>query len=130
MDDKRSLTELVSSRLDNFSRLIREELLLAKNELAETIGRAKNDVVSLSIGALILVLAAFALLASAIFGLSLFIPAWAAALSIGALLGIIGFLLIRSSLKDFSKLELAPKRSLTSLRNDVHFVKEAVSHDR
>ena len=130
MDDKRSLTELVSSRLDNFSRLIREELLLAKNELAETIGRAKNDVVSLSIGALILVLAAFALLASAILGLSLFIPAWAAALSIGALLGIIGFLLIRSSLKDFSKLELAPKRSLTSLRNDVHFVKEAVSHDR
>ncbi|MCA9838743.1 MAG: phage holin family protein [Trueperaceae bacterium] len=130
MDDKRSLTELVSSLLDNFSRLIREELLLAKNELAETIGRAKNDVVSLSIGALILVLAAFALLASAILGLSLFIPAWAAALSIGALLGIIGFLLIRSSLKDFSKLELAPKRSLTSLRNDVHFVKEAVSHDR
>ena len=52
---------------------------------------------------------------------------WLAALIVGGVVAVIGFLLVRKGQNDLSATRLAPERTAASIRKDVNMVKEQVS---
>ena len=52
---------------------------------------------------------------------------WLAALIVGGVVAVIGFVLVRKGQSDLAATRLAPERSAASLRKDVDLVREQVS---
>jgi type II secretory pathway component PulF len=71
--------------------------------------------------------ALLAVITAVIIGLSSFIPAWAAALIVGAIIGIIAFLLISSALAALKNMNLTPRETVETIKEDAQWLKNQVS---
>ncbi|MCC5578743.1 MULTISPECIES: phage holin family protein [Microtetraspora] len=120
-----STGELVRQMSEQMSRLVRDELRLAKIELTEK-GRHAGIGAGLFGGAgVIALLGGGALVATAILALALVIPAWAAALAVGggllflaAVLGVVGKQQVSAATPP------TPRRTMRSVRSDIGVVRE------
>jgi len=56
-----------------------------------------------------------------------FIPAWASALIVGAVVGIVAYLLISSALTALKKTDLTPRETVETLKEDAQWLKNQVS---
>lgn len=124
---EQTTAELVRQASEQISRLVREELQLAKAEMAYKGRHAGFGLGMFGGAAVTLHYAMFALLVAAGLGLANVIPGWAAALVVGAgLLVIAGIqaLVGRGQLKRSTP--IAPKRSIDGVRDDIDSVKTAV----
>jgi uncharacterized membrane protein len=121
-----SLGKLFSDLTEKTSLLMRQEVALAKKELGETVSQALSDVISLAVGAALAYIGLLALVAAAILGLALVLPAWASALIVGAIIVLIGGVLLLRGLNNLKKLDLMPRRTVDTLKEDVQAVKESV----
>lgn len=81
-----STTELVRTAAEQISRLVRDELTLARAEIAEKAKKAGTGAGLLGGGGVIALYGLAALLAAAILGLAVAMPAWLAALIVAVLL--------------------------------------------
>lgn len=133
--DLPSIKELVTDLRDDTVRLVKGEIALAKAEMGE---KAKSLGVGagLLVGALVLVLFGFGtLLAAAVLGLSLVLPAWLAALIVGGALILVAVVLALIGVAKLKKgAKPVPERSLEALgigrdRSDDSRV-DARAHDR
>lgn len=122
--DEHSVGELVGQATEQVSRLIRQEMALAKVELAEKGRRAGRG------GGMLGAAGAFAyagLLATAFTGgaaLSLVLPVWAAALIITAVLFVIAAVLAALGREQLKKATpAAPEQTLGSVKADVEEIK-------
>jgi Putative Actinobacterial Holin-X, holin superfamily III len=52
---------------------------------------------------------------------------WLAALIVGGVVAIVGFLMVRKGQKDLSGTRLAPERTTANVRKDINLVREQVS---
>ncbi|HEX2150567.1 MAG TPA: phage holin family protein [Stellaceae bacterium] len=121
---ERSLTTLLSDVAGETVELVRQELALFKAELQEKLSKAGIGAALVGAGALIAYSGWLFLLLAAVYALALVVPAWAAALIVGALvLGIGGVLALigKSRLRADA---LTPERSMRSLREDQAWIKE------
>lgn len=98
----RTVRTLITDLTEQFSRLARAEIALAKRELAQHAKKAGIGAGVLAAAALLGFLGACALLAAVILAIALVLPAWAAALIVGgalvftaAVLGGVGAVLLR-----------------------------------
>jgi MFS family permease len=119
-----SIAELVQQLSEQTSRLARQEVELAKAELAEK-GKRAGIGVGMFGGAGVFVFYAFgALTAAAILGLAKAVAAWAAALIVAAVLGAVAGLL---ALQGKNKVEQAtppvPEQAAESVKEDVEWTK-------
>ena len=121
-----SLGKLFSDLTEKTSLLMRQEVALAKKELSETVSRALGDVIMLAVGAALAYIGLLALIAAAILGLALVLPAWASALIVGAVIIVIGGVLVLQGLNNLKKLDLVPRRTVDTLKEDVQAVKESM----
>jgi membrane protein implicated in regulation of membrane protease activity len=116
----RRLTELVP-------RLVREELALAKTELAQKGKRAGVGAGLGGGGALLAFFGAALLVAAAVLGLAEALPAWAAALIVAAvLLAVAGVLALAARSQVRRAVPPVPEQALQSTREDVRTVTESV----
>ncbi|GIH99318.1 phage holin family protein [Planobispora takensis] len=120
-----STAELVRQVSEGVSRLVRDELRLAKIELAEK-GRHAGRGAGLFGGAGVVALfGAGAMVAAVILLLALVMPAWAAAAVVGAVLlataAVLGLMGKRQVQEAGSP---APERTIRSVKNDIDAVKE------
>jgi MFS family permease len=122
--EDRSLIELLSLLSEDARVLIRREAELAKLELREK-GRAAASGVALFAGAAIVgLLAAGALTACAVLAIALVLPAWAAALIVAVVAGLVGALLARQGRDRLrSAMPLVPERAIGSVREDIEWAK-------
>ncbi|GIH92713.1 phage holin family protein [Planobispora siamensis] len=123
--DSLSTAELVRQVSEGVSRLVRDELRLAKIELAEK-GRHAGRGAGLFGGAGVVALfGAGAMVAAVILLLALVMPAWAAAAVVGAVLlataAVLGLMGKRQVQEVGSP---APERTIRSVKNDIDAVKE------
>lgn len=125
--EERSLGELFSELANETSMLVRQEVSLAKTELTQKAVSVGTNVGFLVAGGLVGYAALLAILAAAIIGLSYFIPAWAAALIVGAIVGIVAFVLISSALAALKKTNLTPTQSVESIKEDAEWLKNQVT---
>ena len=123
----RSTADLVKLAAEQISRLVRDELKLAQNELAEKGKRAGVGVGMFGAAGVLALYGVAALLAAAIIGLAAALPAWLAALLVGVVLLAVGGVLAlvgRGQVK--RAVPPAPTEAVRSVKADVNTITDAV----
>jgi uncharacterized membrane protein YqjE len=118
VESNQSISALWHQLTAQLSTLLRQELTLARTELFESLTRLLSSVGAVVVGVAFLYVALLSLLVAAIFGLALLMPIWAAALGIGVVTAVIGFVLLQRGRKLLKTSHLAPSHSPESLRKD------------
>jgi hypothetical protein len=121
---ERSLATLLSDVAGETVELVRQELALFKAELQEKLSTAGIGAALVGAGALIAYSGWLFLLLAAVYALALVVPAWAAALIVGALVLGIGGVLALIGKSRMRADALRPERSMRSLREDQAWIKE------
>jgi uncharacterized membrane protein YqjE len=127
----RSLSDIAKDLTGDLSELVRSEITLAKTELQENIGRLGTGA-GLFGGAGVVGLFAFEfVLLALLFGLvSLGLQAWAAALIVAVVLGIIAAVLAMRGKKTVAGASVAPARAIAHLKTDAQAIKAEVDRAR
>ncbi|GAB5468478.1 MAG: phage holin family protein [Rhodospirillales bacterium] len=125
--DNKSAVGLIGDLLTQVSQLFRKELQLFRAEVGE-----KVDQVAVALGllvaGLIFVVAAINVLAAALVAAAaaVGVPGGWAALVVGLVITIAGYLLIQQGLTKLKAARLAPERTLQSLKKDATVLEETV----
>jgi Flp pilus assembly protein TadB len=127
----RSLGELLSQLSEQTTRLVHQELDLAKAELTQK-GRQAGQGAGMFGGAGALGLAALgALTACFILALSELVPAWLAALIVAVVYGIVAFVLVRQGQARIKRATPpVPTQTIETVKEDVEWAKTQVRSDR
>jgi len=125
--EENSLGDLFSELAGETSMLVRQEVELAKVEFTQKATEVGKNVGFLVVGGAIGYSALLAVVAALIIGLSYFIPAWIAALLVGAAVGAAAYFLISAALAALKKTDLAPRQTLETLKEDAQWLKNQVS---
>ncbi|MEY9990434.1 hypothetical protein ABIE67_002466 [Streptomyces sp. V4I8] len=123
-DEQRSVSELVGQAGEQLTRLVRQEVALAKEELAEKGRRAGRGGGLLGAAGAVAYAGVLFLAAAATAALSLTLPVWAAALIVtGALFALAGLLAATGRAQLRRAAPPAPQEALGSVRADVEEMK-------
>jgi len=126
-NDERSLGDLFSELAAETGTLVRQEVALAQVEITGKATRVGKQVGYLAVGGAIGYAAMLAIMAGIIIGLSNFIPAWVAALLVGAVVGATSFFLISSAIERLKETNLKPEESVESIKEDAQWLKNQLS---
>ncbi len=125
--EAQSTAELVRQMSEQVSRLIRDELRLARIELAEKGRRAGIGAGLFGAAGMLALLAAGSFVAAAILLLALVTPAWLAAVIVGAaLLAVAGLVGLIGKRRVAEAAPPIPDMAIESVRTDVDMLKERV----
>ncbi len=128
---ERSTAELVQLATEQASRLVREELQLARAELS---GKGRNAGIGIGLfggAAVFLVYGAGALVAAAILGLAQLLDGWLAALAVGgALVALAGLMVLVGQDRVKRAVPPVPEGAVRGIRADIDAVTAAVRESR
>ena len=124
--DARGLGALIADLVRDSTTLVRQEIDLAKAEMAEKIGQVGRGGAMLAAGGLAAFAGLLFLLLAAVHGLSTVVDPWLAALIVGAATAAIGVVLLTIGRSRLSADGLAPRRTLATLREDRSWAKARV----
>ena len=119
----RSISSVLHDIIGNIQDIVRSEMRLAKTEITEELAKSRSASVLLAIGAVLLMFCALFVLLAAVYALSLVIPAWAAALIVGASVGAIAALCVSVGINRFKTIRAAPKTA-ASMKENVEWAKQ------
>lgn len=122
-----SLGELFTGLSDDMGDLVRQEIHLAKVETKETISNATQGVVMIGAGGMIAYAGLIVLLFAVAAGLSLVMQLWVAHVIVGAIVIIVGALVLMSGRNALKNLSLMPEKTVETIKNDARWAKEQVS---
>ncbi len=124
--EDRSIGELFGQLSQDMTLLFRQEVNLARAELSDKISQVTSNLVSVIAGGFVAYVGALALVAALILGLHEVaeISPWVSALMVGALFAIAGYAMLSRGLKELKRVDLAPRRTVESLKDDVQWAKE------
>ncbi|MGJ7460782.1 phage holin family protein [Halomonas sp. MA07-2] len=120
-----SIADLIRNLATDLSTLLGKEIELAKSEVGESVSEAKTAVGAIATGAAIAMAGLVVLLMSAVYGLSNVLEPWLAALIVGAVALLVGFLMVGSAKKKISANSIVPERTLESTKKDKETLKRA-----
>ncbi|MCD7437841.1 phage holin family protein [Streptomyces lincolnensis] len=124
-DEHHSVGELVGQASEQLSRLVRQEVALAKEELAEKGRRAGRGGGLIGAAGAVAYAGFLALAATAAAALSLTLPVWAAALIVtGVLFALAGLLAVTGRAQLRRATPPTPEEALGSVRADVEEIRE------
>lgn len=120
-----SITDLIRNLATDLSALLGKEIQLAKAEVGESVSDVQKAVGAIATGAVVAVAGLVVLLFSAVYGLSNLVEPWLAALIVGALALIVGYMMVSSAKKKMSAESLVPDRTLDATQKDQETLKRA-----
>ncbi|WP_434650643.1 phage holin family protein [Pseudomonas sp. D1-2] len=120
MDLLRQLTHEVPS-------LFTKELALAKAEFQASLNTLKAGIAGVAGGAMVLMAGFIILLMAVVYGLSTMMAPWLAALIVGVVVMIIGFVMVQSGKKQFEPSHFKPDRTLDALNKDQEALRRKAS---
>jgi hypothetical protein len=125
--DERSLGQLFGDLTRQLSTLVRQEIDLARTEVTTKAGAASRDAAMIGIGGALAYAGLLALLAAVILILvQAGLEPWLSALIVGVVVAGIGGFLIMRGRDGLQKTELAPKRTIETLKDDAEWAKERI----
>ena len=122
-----SVLGLVRQLAHEVPALIGEELALAKAEIRTSIETAKAATAAVAGGMVFMLAGLVIVLMAAVYGLALFVAPWLAALIVGVVAMIVGFVMVQSGKKQLEPSQLAPERTMHSLHKDKDAIQRKVS---
>jgi hypothetical protein len=132
--DGPSLKRVVSDLVQEVGTLVRQEMNLAKCEIAEKAERAKGGATRFGLGSALAIVSAFVLALALVLGLSLVLDNWMSrptasflsALIVGIGLGAAGYFLIRSGVVSLNPAHWVPRRTVESIKEDARWARKRV----
>ena len=97
--------------------LMTKELALLKAEAKESVRTTKEGVAAVSTGGAVMMAGLIIVLLAAVYALSNVIEPWAAALLVGVVAMVIGFMMVKAGQKKFQN-DLKPQHTLNTLQKD------------
>jgi len=122
---QRSFGALVADLFRETAELLRGEVRLAKAELAEKVTQVESGAVSFVVAYVLSFLGVLFLLEAAVIALANVVPAWLAAVIVGAVVLAIGLIFLSKARKNLSVKNMTLKATSESLRRDKQVLKEA-----
>jgi len=117
-DDAVGVGGLLRQLMREVPELFTKELALAKAELQHNLATLKAGTAAVAAGAIVMLAGFVILLLAAVYGLALVVEPWLAALIVGGVTVVIGFIMLQSGKKQFQPTHLAPDRTLHAMQQD------------
>jgi TRAP-type C4-dicarboxylate transport system permease small subunit len=126
LKQERSIGELFGQLSQDMTLLVRQEVQLARTEMSDKLSRFTANLISVAAGGVVAYLGGLALVACVILALRDLanISLAVSALIVGAILAVIGWVMLQRGLKEMKRVDLAPRRTVESLKDDVQWAKE------
>lgn len=127
----RPLGEVAKNLTSDVSLLVRQEIELAKAEMAQKARTAGPGIGMFGGAGIVALCAAGALTAFAVLVFSIFLPEWAAALIVGAVLAAVAVALVRQGKKRVADAgKPIPEQTIETVKEDVEWTKTRASSAR
>jgi Putative Actinobacterial Holin-X, holin superfamily III len=120
----RSVGALLGDLYRGASEVIRLEIELVKTEMSQKASRVGKNVGFLAVGGAIAYAGFLVILGGLVGLLGLLIPLWLSALIIGVVVAAVGGLLVRSGLKTLQQEQVAPQRTIETLKEDREWIQD------
>lgn len=125
-NENKSAGGILSDAMQNVSGLVRNEVDLARAEVSENVTRAGVALGMIAASAIVALVALNVLVAAVVAALTeAGLDAGWAALIVGALLGVLAYVLLNKGTNDLKLSSLAPTRTVKNVKRDAAAVKEA-----
>jgi hypothetical protein len=123
---ERSIGELFGELSQDVGLLVRQEAQLAKTEMQQKLSKVTADLASLATGGIVALVGGLALTAALILLLidPVGLTPWLAALVVGLVFGIIGWILLQRGIKDLKRTDPTPRRTVETIKEDIQWAKE------
>ena len=126
--DERSLGDLFSDLSRETTTLVRQEVQLAKAELTQSATEAARGIGMLAAGGAVAYAGLLFLLLAIVFGLiKAGWDAWLSALVVGVVVIAIGAILVLRARESLKPANLAPRRTVETLKEDQEWAKEQIT---
>lgn len=122
-----SVISLIRQLAHEVPALFTKELALAKAEISEAINTTKAGVAAVAGGAMVLFAGLIILLMAAVYALAMFMAPWLAALIVGVVVMVVGFVMVQSGKKQCDATHFTPERTVHSLQKDKEAIQRKVS---
>jgi hypothetical protein len=135
-NEQSSIVDLLKNLRDNTTALVRDEISLAKTEISEKIASTSRNIGYLAAGALVAYAALMLILQGISFllrdffilqGMNQASASLLGFLSVGAVVGVLGAILIVKALNTLKKEPLTPTKTAETLKEDKDWVQSKVS---
>lgn len=120
----RSLGSLFTELTRETTTLFRQEIHLARTEMAEKVRQARTGLVAAAVGGLLLFVAFQALVATAVIALAAVVDWWLAALIVAVAVALVGAVALSRGLSSLRGDSLSPRRTLDTLRGNARWARE------
>ena len=121
---QRKVSDVLQDIVGNIQQIIRSEVVLAKVEIKEKAQKASKPAAVMATGTVLGLYGAGFLLLAAVYGLSLAVPPWLAALVVGGALAIAGGILVGKSRRALKEIDPLPKNTVATLKENVQWAKD------
>lgn len=133
--EERSIGQLLKELTQESSRLLKQEVELAKTEVSEKASRVGAQLGEVAVGGSVALLGAIALLLAVVYGLGAILnnflspetASWLAPLIVGGVLAAVGYSMIMKSLATLKRESLTPKKTTQSLQENKEWLRQKVS---
>jgi uncharacterized membrane protein YqjE len=125
MNAERPISTVLHDIAGNVQDIVRSELRLAKTELTDEMAKAGHAGMLVGAGALMLIFMALFVLLAIVYGLSLVMPAWAAAATVAVAVGLVAALCFAMGIKRFKTVRAAPK-TVATLKENAEWTKQLI----
>jgi hypothetical protein len=123
LKEQRPLASLFSDLMRETTDLVRKEIALAKSEMSQKAAQVKSGVSCLAVGGAFLFAALLFLLNGAVAWVASVMPdapVWAPSLIVAAVVAVIGAIVLMVGRNSLEARNLAPRRTVESLRRGIH----------
>lgn len=131
-DRDTSIAQLLGGIVTDAQDLVRQEIALARQEVREELGQAKDAGIKLAVAGVILAIGGLLLVLMLAQGLAdLFDwPNWAGYGLVGAVLAIVGGILFSSAQRQLKQVKPVPEQAVETLKENVEWIKDRTTSDK
>lgn len=124
--DERSLGELFSELAQETRILVSQELELAKTEMSEKATKIGKGAGFAAAGGFVIYAGLLSVILGIVVLLAETMPLWVAALLVGVIVALIGYLVMKKGMNDVKSASLKPEKTIAGLREDKEWVQDQV----
>ncbi|MDF2370447.1 MAG: phage holin family protein [Rhizobiaceae bacterium] len=125
MNSTTNMKDTIRELIADLTLLLRQEISLARAEAGEKIDQIQNGFIALVAGLLIAFCALLVLVQALVVALANIMPASVASLAVGIVLAVIAYISVTSGSRQLKPENLAPRRTMKSVRESAERMKEA-----
>ena len=124
--ENKPLGDLFGDLAGEVSELVRKEVALAKLEIGQKAKYVGRNIGYLVVGGAVAYAAMLAIIAAIIMLLAKVMPHWGAALLVGGVVAVVGWIVVSKALSAIQKTDMTPEQTVETLKEDAAWVKQQV----